>query len=63
MKNGKLIEKYKDWREARKIMEEDITHLSDASKRLLNPQKYKVSISKSLHELRTRLIEQHVKEA
>ncbi len=57
---GKPLSEYKGWREARKTMEEDISHLSDASKRLLNPQNYKVSISRSLHELRTKLIERHV---
>ncbi len=60
MKNGKLAESPKDWKHARKIMEEDIERLSDGSKRLLNPQNYKVSISKSLHELRTKLIEDYL---
>jgi len=59
MKDGNPQEKFKDWRSARKVMEEDIDHLSDASKRLLNPQTYNVSISRSLHELRTKLIELH----
>lgn len=57
MERGKPMGECKDWRSARKTMEEDIARLSDASKRLLNPQSYKVSISKSLHELRTKLIE------
>ncbi len=60
MKNGKLTEDPKDWKHARKTMEEDIERFSDGSKRLLNPQNYKVSISKSLHELRTKLIEEYL---
>lgn len=60
MKQGKIIEDLGGWQEARKTMEEDITHLTEASTRLLNPQNYKVSISKSLHELRTKLIEEYI---
>ena len=60
VENGKPLEKYKDWRDARKRMEEDITHLSESSIRLLNPQTYKVSISKTIHELRTKLIKQYL---
>jgi len=57
---GKMILNNMDWREARKTMEKDITHLSESSIRLLNPQNYKVSISKSIHELRTKLIEHYI---
>ncbi|MFX1298376.1 MAG: nicotinate phosphoribosyltransferase [Promethearchaeota archaeon] len=57
---GKIQYNLGDWREARKTMENDINHLSEDSKRLLDPKKYKVSISKSLYELRTRLIQSHV---
>jgi nicotinate phosphoribosyltransferase len=57
MDKGKPLEELKDWTVARKIMEEDITHLSESSIRLLNPQWYKVSISKTIHELRTKLID------
>jgi nicotinate phosphoribosyltransferase len=57
MDKGKLLEGPKDWKVARKNMEEDITHLSDSSTRLLNPQTYKVSISKTIHDLRTKLID------
>jgi len=60
VQNGKPLEEYKNWKDARKRMEEDITHLSDSSIRLLNPQTYKVSISKTIHELRTQLIEQYL---
>jgi nicotinate phosphoribosyltransferase len=60
VEKGKSLIKYIGWQEARKVMEEDINHLPDASKRLLNPQNYKVSISKSLHELRTELIAQYI---
>jgi len=60
MKQGKIISDLSDWKSARDVMEKDIVHLNDASKRLLNPQKYKISISKTLHELRTRLISQYV---
>jgi nicotinate phosphoribosyltransferase len=60
VEKGKLLINNNSWQEARKIMEEDIHHLPDASKRLLNPQNYKVSISRSLHELRSKLIEQHI---
>lgn len=60
LENGKPLEKYKDWRDARNRMEEDITHLSESSIRLLNPQTYKVSISKTIHELRTKLIKQYL---
>ena len=58
VKDGILLDASGNWKSARKIMEEDITHLSESSIRLLNPQKYKVSISKSLHKLRTKLIEE-----
>ncbi|MFX1273728.1 MAG: nicotinate phosphoribosyltransferase [Promethearchaeota archaeon] len=57
---GKIQGKLGNWREARQTMEIDINHLSEDSKRLLDPKKYKVSISKSLYELRTRLIQSHV---
>ena len=60
MEKGKLIGEINDWRKARKTMEEDIIHLPEASKRLLNPQNYKVSISRSLYELRTNLIERYI---
>ena len=60
VENGKMLEEYKDWKVARKRMEEDITHLSESSIRLLNPQTYKVSISKTIHELRTQLIDQFI---
>ncbi len=60
MNKGKPLEKLKDWIYARKNMEEDITHLSDASTRLLNPQSYKVSISRTIHELRTKLMKQYL---
>jgi nicotinate phosphoribosyltransferase len=60
VEKGKSLIKYTGWQEARKVMEEDIILLPDASKRLLNPQNYKVSISKSLHELRTGLIEHNI---
>jgi nicotinate phosphoribosyltransferase len=57
MKNGKLIGKIQDWRGARKRMEEDLSHLSEASKVILNPEQYKVGISQSLYDLRIKLIE------
>ncbi len=62
MDKGKLVDKLVGWQGARNIMEEDITHLPEGSTRLLNPQNYKVSISRSLHELRTKLIEYHMKD-
>ncbi|MHA1438854.1 MAG: nicotinate phosphoribosyltransferase [Promethearchaeota archaeon] len=58
-KGNPLLGNY-SWKQARKIMEEDITHLSESSTRLLNPQSYKVSISKSLNLLRTKLIEKYL---
>jgi len=60
VKNGEIIKKLGDWREARETMEGDIYHLSEDSKRLLDPKQYKVSISKTLFELRTQLIQSHV---
>ena len=60
VKSGKIKYKLGDWRKARETMEQDINHLSDDSKRLLNPKSYKVSISKSLHELRIKLIQSHM---
>ena len=62
VQNGRINHILGDWRKARETMEEDINHLSDDSKRLLNPKSYKVSISKSLHELRTELIQSHMNE-
>ena len=60
VKDGKVKYKLGDWRVARETMERDIKLLSDDSKRLLNPKEYKVSISKTLHELRTKLIQSHM---
>jgi len=57
MKNGKLIGKIQDWRGARKRMEDDLSHFSEASKAILNPEQYKVGISQSLYDLRIKLIE------
>ncbi len=62
MESGKIIGNLQSWKDARKTMEEDITHLPEASVRLLNPQNYKVSISRTIHELRTALIEQYINE-
>ena len=60
VKKGKVIEKLGDWREARQTMEKDIKNLSEDSKRLLEPKQYKVSLSKTLYQLRTQLIKSHV---
>jgi len=57
MDKGKPLEELKDWTFARTNMENDIIHLSDTSTRLLNPQNYKVSISKTIHDLRSEMIE------
>ena len=62
MKGGNIVGKLSDWKQARETMENDIDLLPDACKRLLNPQNYKVSISRSLHELRTKLIEKKLSE-
>ncbi|MHA1147164.1 MAG: nicotinate phosphoribosyltransferase [Promethearchaeota archaeon] len=62
VEKGTIVDKLADWQQARKRMEEDITHLSESSIRLLNPQKYKVSISKSIHKLRSDLIERYIGE-
>jgi nicotinate phosphoribosyltransferase len=59
VKEGKILKNLGSWKKAKEIMEKDIAHLSDSHTRLLNPQNYKVSISESLHHLRTKLIEQH----
>jgi len=60
MENGKIVSELSDWKKARKCMEKDIELLPDASKRLLNPQNYRVSISQSIHDLRTQLIESYI---
>ena len=60
MEKGKIVSKLSDWKKARNCMEEDIELLPDASKRLLNPQNYRVSISQAIHALRTRLIETYI---
>lgn len=57
MKKGKLVGKVQDWRDARKRMEEDLSHLSNSSKVIVNPEPYKVGISQSLYDLRSKLIE------
>ncbi|MFO8019903.1 MAG: nicotinate phosphoribosyltransferase [Promethearchaeia archaeon] len=59
VKEGKVVKPLGGWKEAREIMEEDISHLTESHTRLLNPQTYKVSISEQLHQLRTKLIDQH----
>lgn len=60
VRNGRITGDLFDWQQARNNMEEDIQHLSPSSTRLLNPQNYKVSISKAIHKERTRLIEEFV---
>lgn len=60
MDNGKIVSKLSDWKKARERMEIDIKILPDASKRLLNPQNYRVSISQSIHDLRNHLIETYI---
>ena len=59
MKKGTLMKQKKNWLDARKKMETDISHLADSSKKLTNPQEYKVGISRSLHELREKLIKRY----
>ncbi|MFX1397775.1 MAG: nicotinate phosphoribosyltransferase [Promethearchaeota archaeon] len=59
LKKGKLVKTLGKWPAARKLMEEDISHLSDDSKRLLSPKRYKVSMSRELYHLRTQLIKHH----
>jgi nicotinate phosphoribosyltransferase len=60
MEKGKLVTELSDWKKARECMEKDIEYLPDASKRLLNPQNYRVSISQSIHNLRTKLIDTYI---
>ena len=60
VQEGEIVEKLGDWHEARLTMEKDIKHLSEDSKRLLEPKQYKVSISETLYNLRTQLIQSHV---
>jgi hypothetical protein len=60
MSEGKIVSELNDWKKARECMERDIEFLPDASKRLLNPQNYRVSISQSIHDLRTHLIETYI---
>ena len=55
---GKTVGKLYDWQEARENMEKDITHLTQSSLRLLNPQNYKVSISDAIYRLQNKLIEE-----
>jgi len=59
---GEIVDNLYGWQEARKVMEEDINHLSKSHLRLLNPQNYKVSISETIHKLRTKLIEKYIGE-
>ena len=60
MDEGKIVTEMSDWKKARRCMEKDIELLPDASKRLLNPQNYRVSISQSIHDLRNHLIEIYI---
>ncbi len=60
MKKGKLLEQTKTWQEARKVMEEDISHLDETLKILVNPSNYPVCLSRSLHDLRIKLIHHYI---
>ncbi len=60
VQKGMILEKLGGWHDARQKMEKDIIRLSEDSKRLLNPKNYKVSISRSLYDLRNSLIHSHV---
>ncbi len=60
MDEGKIVTDLSNWKSARQRMEKDIEYLPDASKRLLNPQNYRVSISHSIHDLRTKLIDTYI---
>jgi nicotinate phosphoribosyltransferase len=60
MDKGIIVSEMSDWKKARGCMEKDIELLPDASKRLLNPQNYRVSISQSIHDLRNHLIETYI---
>ncbi|MGV9200456.1 MAG: nicotinate phosphoribosyltransferase [Promethearchaeia archaeon] len=58
-KEGEILGPLGEWKEARRTMEKDISHLNESHTRLLNPQNYKVSISEALHQLRNKLIDLH----
>ncbi|MFX0014754.1 MAG: nicotinate phosphoribosyltransferase [Promethearchaeota archaeon] len=58
MKEGKIItnKNYYDWKLAQKFCKEQLLCLDPTYKRLLNPHIYKVSLTKSLFDLKTNMI-------
>ena len=62
MKNGKPIVEYVSIQEKRNYYLDNLAHLDDTEKRLINPHYYKCDISDDLYDLKERLINNIVKE-
>ncbi len=62
MKSGKIVCDLPDLKSIQKNMKNNLKHLDDTFKRIINPHVYKVSLSKTLKELKFRMIEEYRKE-
>jgi len=62
MKDGKPIVEYVSIQEKRNYYLDNLAHLDDTEKRLINPHYYKCDISDDLYDLKERLINNIVKE-
>ena len=62
MKNGQVVLKDIPIQEKRNYYLDNLAHLDDTEKRLINPHYYKVDISDDLYDLKEKLINNIVKE-
>ena len=62
MKDGKVILEDIPIQEKRNYYVDNLAHLDDTQKRLINPHYYKVDISDDLYDLKERLITNIVRE-
>ncbi|MGN0033415.1 MAG: nicotinate phosphoribosyltransferase [Candidatus Limimorpha sp.] len=62
MKDGKILHEDAPIQEKRNYYLDNLSHLDDTQKRLINPHYYKVDISDDLYDLKERLITNIVKE-
>lgn len=60
--NGNRTNKRLTWREGRQNMEHDVNHLSHRFYRLEKPDRYKIYISQTIHDIRQKLIHKYKKD-
>ena len=59
MKSGKILYDLPDLKSIQQTMKNNLKHLDDTFKRIINPHVYKISLSRSLKELKFRMIEEY----